>query len=111
MPERNRRTVYSTDPESERAPTDRPTQQTPPPRQQPVSVGIERKGRGGKTVTVVKGIQGAPAALDKLCKQLKGRLGTGGAVKDGVIEIQGDQRDRVVQMLVEMGYKAKKAGG
>lgn len=109
MTEQNRRIVYSTDPEPEQpaAPRTKPT----PPRQQQVRVGLERKGRGGKTVSLVTGVTAAPAELEKLCKLLKNRLGTGGAVKEQVIEIQGDQRDKIVAILVELGYQAKKAGG
>uniref|UniRef100_A0A7C1FFM4 Translation initiation factor n=1 Tax=Caldilinea aerophila TaxID=133453 RepID=A0A7C1FFM4_9CHLR len=109
MPDRNRRLVYSTEPEPEPAPQPRP--QSPPLRQQPVRVALERKGRGGKSVSVITGISAAPVELEALCKTLKNRLGAGGAVKDGSIEIQGDQRDKIVAILQEMGYQAKKAGG
>lgn len=108
MTDQNRRTVYSTDPAPE-APAARP--KSPPPRQQQVRVGLERKGRGGKTVSLVTGVTAAPAELEKLCKLLKNRLGTGGAVKEQVIEIQGDQREKIVAILLELGYQAKKAGG
>lgn len=109
MTDRNRRTVYSTDPEPEPAPST--PAKSPPPRQQAVRVGLERKGRGGKTVSILTGVIAAPAEMEKLCKLLKNRLGTGGAVKDKVIEIQGDQRDKIVAILLELGYQAKKAGG
>ncbi|MBK8051452.1 MAG: hypothetical protein IPK16_32775 [Anaerolineales bacterium] len=74
-------------------------------------MGIERKGRGGKTVSIVRGFVGAPAQREALLKQLKTRLGAGGALAGEEIEIQGDQRDRIVEILGEMGYRAKKAGG
>jgi translation initiation factor 1 len=109
MTEQTRRVVFSTDPEPEQPAT--PRTKTTPPRQQQVRVGLERKGRGGKTVSLVTGVIAAPAELEKLCKLLKNRLGTGGAVKEQVIEIQGDQRDKIVAILVELGYQAKKAGG
>ena len=109
MAEQTRRVVFSTDPEP--ATPAAPRAKTTPPRQQQVRVGLERKGRGGKTVSLVTGVVGAPAELEKLCKLLKNRLGTGGAIKDQVIEIQGDQRDKIVPILVELGYQAKKAGG
>lgn len=112
MADPSRRIVYSTDPESE-APETRPRlpAQSLSPRQQQVRVGLERKGRGGKTVSLITGVTAAPAELEKLCKLLKNRLGAGGAVKGQAIEIQGDQRDKIVAILLELGYLAKKAGG
>ena len=77
----------------------------------PVRVRIERQGRGGKTVTVVDGLPGHPAAIEEVAKTLKSRCGAGGTVAGRLVEIQGDHRDRVVALLVEMGYAAKKAGG
>ncbi|HQY93118.1 translation initiation factor, partial [Caldilinea sp.] len=97
------------DPEPEQSTA--PRSKATPPRQQQVRVALERKGRGGKTVSLVTGVIGAPAELEKLCKLLKNRLGTGGAVKAQIIEIQGDQRDKIVAILLELGYQAKKAGG
>lgn len=73
--------------------------------------GLERKGRGGKTVTVVTGVMSHPAGQEALLKLLKTRLGTGGTLKDGVIEIQGDHREQIVELLIGLGYKAKKSGG
>lgn len=109
MSEQNRRVVFSTDAQPE--PTAAPRGKGTPPRQQQVRVALERKGRGGKSVSLVTGVIGAPAELETLCKLLKNRLGAGGAVKDQVIEIQGDQRDKIVAVLLELGYQAKKAGG
>jgi len=74
-------------------------------------VGRTSKGRGGKTVTLVTGIQLPPDELVTLGKALKRRCGTGGAVKDGVIEIQGDQRDAVVEELEGRGFRVKRSGG
>ncbi len=76
-----------------------------------VRVLRDAKGRGGKTVTVVTGISLPDKDLDALGKQLKAACGSGGTVKDGVIEVQGDHVDRVVALLVAQGYKAKRAGG
>lgn len=76
-----------------------------------VRVSRETKGRGGKAVTVVKGLALDDAALDKLAKQLKAVCGSGGTVKDGVVEVQGDHCDKVVGVLVAQGYKVKRAGG
>ncbi|MCU0925631.1 MAG: translation initiation factor Sui1 [Hydrogenophaga sp.] len=76
-----------------------------------VRVGRETKGRGGKAVTLVKGVLLEPAALAALGKQLKAACGTGGTVKDGVIEIQGDHVDRVMLALQSMGHRVKRVGG
>jgi translation initiation factor 1 len=76
-----------------------------------VRVSRETKGRGGKAVTVVKGVALDAAALATLGKELKTQCGTGGTVKDGVIEIQGDHIDRVMAALQVKGHKVKRAGG
>lgn len=76
-----------------------------------VRVSRETKGRGGKAVTVVKGAAMAPEALQALGKQLRTACGSGGTVKDGVIEIQGDHVDRVMAALQAQGLKVKRAGG
>lgn len=74
-------------------------------------VSRETKGRGGKSVTVIKGMALDPDALGALGKQLRTACGSGGTVKDGVIEIQGDHCDRVMDALQKQGYRAKRAGG
>ncbi len=74
-------------------------------------VSRESKGRGGKTVTLVRGLNLDDAALQALGKQLRAACGAGGTVKDGVIEVQGDHRDRVVTWLLAQGVVAKAAGG
>lgn len=71
----------------------------------------DRKGRGGKTVTLITGLPGSPAELTELCATLKRFCGCGGAVKDGTIEIQGDHRERLAAKLTELGYRTKLAGG
>lgn len=71
----------------------------------------DRKGRGGKTVTLIAGVPGNPAALEALATTLKRFCGSGGGVKDGIIEIQGDHRERLTAKLAELGYKVKIAGG
>ena len=76
-----------------------------------VKVGRETKGRGGKGVTIISDLPLDEKGLAELATKLKTRLGTGGSVKGGRIEIQGDQRDRIVAELEAMGYRAKKAGG
>lgn len=76
-----------------------------------VRVMREKNGRGGKVVTVVRGLPLADEALAALLKELKGKLGGGGTVKEGDLELQGDHRDRLVALLNERGFKAKAAGG
>ncbi|MGY2285855.1 translation initiation factor Sui1 [Pseudomonas gingeri] len=71
----------------------------------------ESKGRGGKTVTTITGVPLAEDALRELATTLKKRCGTGGALKDGVIEIQGDHVELLLAELVKHGFKAKKSGG
>ncbi len=76
-----------------------------------VRVRRERKGHGGKTVTVIGGVMGSETELAALAQQLKKLCGSGGTVKDGNIEIQGDHCEKVMAKLSEMGYKVKRAGG
>ncbi len=76
-----------------------------------IRVSRETKGRGGKTVTVVRGAAGDAAELGALGKQLRSACGSGGTVKDGVIEIQGDHAERVVILLQTQGKQVKRAGG
>ena len=76
-----------------------------------VRVSRETKGRGGKAVTLVKGLALDEAALVALGKQLKAVCGSGGTVKDGVVEVQGDHCDRVIAALQKMGHTVKRAGG
>jgi predicted translation initiation factor SUI1 len=77
----------------------------------PVKVGRETAGRRGKGVTVVWDLPLCEAELQQLATQLKAKCGTGGTVKDGRIEIQGDQRNRVVVELEKLGYTVKRSGG
>ena len=76
-----------------------------------VRVSRETKGRGGKAVTLVKGVLVDAAALEQLGKQLKAACGSGGTVKDGVIEVQGDHVERVMAALQKLGHKVKRVGG
>lgn len=76
-----------------------------------VRVSRERQGRGGKTVTVVRGVPAPPDALAALGKRLRAACGTGGTVKGGVLELQGDQVERVVECLQREGLRVKRAGG
>jgi translation initiation factor 1 len=74
-------------------------------------ISREKAGRGGKTVTAVRGALLDAAGLAALAKRLKAASGSGGTVKDGVIEIQGDHADRLLAWLVQDGFKVKRAGG
>lgn len=74
-------------------------------------VGRETKGRKGKGVTLVSGLPLDGANLQILAKQLKQRCGSGGTVKDGIIEIQGDHRELLIAELTRQGYKVKQSGG
>jgi translation initiation factor 1 len=76
-----------------------------------VRVGRETAGRSGKGVSVVTGLPLSAQDLEALATRLKKLCGAGGAVRDGVIEIQGDHRERLVQELVKLGYEAKRSGG
>jgi len=76
-----------------------------------VRVSRETKGRAGKGVTLVRGLALEPSALAALGKQLKTACGSGGTVKEGVIEVQGDHCARVMEMLAAQGYVVKRAGG
>lgn len=101
--------MYST------APTSAPAE-TPPPASKPsghgtAKVSLDRKGRGGKSVTVVRGLDLPAAELDTLGKALRRACGAGGTTKDGTIEIQGDHRETVLSRLEALGYRAKRAGG
>lgn len=76
-----------------------------------LEVHLEKKGRGGKTAVIVRGFQGSESALENLCKKLKIGIGVGGSTKDGEIIIQGDRRDKVMEILQKEGFKTKRVGG
>ena len=82
-----------------------------PPQQQTAYLHRESKGRGGKAVSLVKNLTLTPPDMKTLAKKLKAVCGSGGTVKDGVIEIQGDQRKKIAEALEKLGYKVKIAGG
>ena len=82
-----------------------------PPEQQTIYLHRESKGRGGKSVSMIKGLVLSEADLTVLAKQVKQACGSGGTVKDGVIEIQGDHREKIAEVLRKLGYKVKLAGG
>ncbi len=102
--------VYSTNPDYEYRNADEDVQETLPPQRQELRVWLDRKSRAGKQVTLVKGFVGSDDDLKALASLLKSKCGVGGSSKDGEIIIQGDFRDRVVDILTAAGYKAKRAG-
>ena len=82
-----------------------------PPQQQNLRIQSSRSGRKGKTVTMITGFQSSAETLAKLLKHLKTQCGTGGTVKEDSLEIQGDHRDKLLQILTQLGYKTKISGG
>lgn len=103
--------VYSTNPDFQYTTDEKEEPETLPAAQQQLRVWLDRKQRGGKVVTLVKGFVGHEADLQELARLLKTRCGVGGAAKEGEILIQGDHRDRVIEILTRSGYGCKKAGG
>jgi len=81
------------------------------PRDGVVRISRDRKQRRGKEVTVITGLPGPPEAIAQLAAELKRLCGSGGTVKDGVIEVQGDHRERIATYLTHAGYRVKLAGG
>jgi len=81
------------------------------PNKQGVRIRREAKGRGGKTVSVIDGLNVSETERKALLKRLKAKLGTGGAIKNACIEIQGDHREKLLALLDDEGHKAKLAGG
>ena len=81
------------------------------PAKQGIRIRRESKGRGGKTVSIVDGLPLAEKEMKVLLKKLKAQLGTGGALKNGTLEIQGKHRDKLLQLLEKEGYQAKLSGG
>ena len=78
---------------------------------EPLVCKFEKKGRNGKPVTLIEGFEGSEDELKNISKKIKTTLGIGGSAKDGVIVIQGDNRDKIMKILQEMGYKTKRVGG
>lgn len=103
--------VYSTGDSVSNEEQESTARETPAPKDQRLEAHFSNKGRGGKTVTVIKGFEGKEEDLIELGKSLKKKCGVGGSVKDWEIIIQGDVREKVMQLLKEEGYKVKRVGG
>jgi translation initiation factor 1 len=97
--------VYSTNPDFAYETSEAEEPETLPMSQQKLRVSIEKKGRGGKTVTLVRGFVGSEESLKELGKLLKSKCGVGGSVKDGEILIQGELREKVVELLRKEGAR------
>jgi len=103
--------VFSTDSNFEYQYEEDDITENVPPSQQNLKVLLDKKQRKGKAVTIITGFVGSDEEIKSLGKELKSSCGVGGTVKNGEILIQGDFRDRVLDLLLSKGYKAKKAGG
>jgi len=102
--------VYSTESDFSYSYETENARATVPPQQQNLKVSLDKSGRAGKQVTLVSGFTGTTNDLDGLGKFLKSKCGVGGSVKEGMVLIQGDRRDQVVQILLAEGYKVKRSG-
>ena len=113
MAEKNTKLVYSTDTAVPRKgkPDVKEFPAALQPAQQKVTVRLDRKGRGGKSVTVIEGLQLTEKQQEMLLKRLKSGLGTGGTLKDTTLEVQGDHREAVMAILETLGYRPKHSGG
>jgi translation initiation factor 1 len=103
--------VYSTNPDFKYETAKEEKETTLPPQQQKLRVSLDRKNRGGKTVTLVTGFVGSEEDLKSLGKLLKSSCGVGGTTKDGEIIIQGDFKQRVLDLLIAKGYTQTKPKG
>lgn len=103
--------VFSTNPDFEYETNQNEETQTLDSQQQDLRVWLDRKHRAGKVATIVRGFVGSENDLNDLARTLKTKCGVGGSAKDGEIIVQGDHRDRIVNILTQSGYRCKKAGG
>ena len=102
--------VYSTDPDFDYD-MDQERARSLSPEEQTLEVHVDKKQRGGKVATLVKGFSGTETDLKDLGKALKSACGVGGSVKNGEIIIQGEKRDKVMEVLKKKGFKVKRVGG
>lgn len=102
--------VYSTNPEFQYDWNEQGEQKSIPPAEQNLRIHLQSL-KGNKKLSIVRGFRGTDADLNELGKTLKSACGVGGSVKDGEILIQGDQREKVLAILIKKGYRAKKSGG
>jgi len=102
--------VYSTSSDFKFQDTSKNEAETLPPQQQNLKVFLDKNGRAGKQVSIVSGFTGTTADLEALAKLLKSKCGVGGSAKDGEILIQGDVRDKLVEVLGRERYKVKREG-
>lgn len=107
---KNTRLVYSSDGSHKKASTS-PTPQEVIPSETLIKIRVEKKGRGGKAVSVLFNLPDNPKYFSDLAKKIKAHCGTGGTFKEGTIEIQGDQRDKIKSFLEKLGFQVKLAGG
>ena len=113
MKDSDSRLVYSTEhavPRKEKRVDRKPTSPAASGKSR-IVVRLDRKGRGGKSATVIEGLQLSVEDSEKLLKQIKAKLGTGGTVKNGALKIQGDRCDAVMAELSGKGYLPKRSGG
>ena len=103
--------IYSTNPSFQYETSEEELSETLPNQQQNLKVQLDKKQRGGKQVTLVTGFIGTDEDINTLGKMLKTKCGVGGNVKDGEILIQGDHREKVMNLLIAEGYKVKRVGG
>ncbi len=103
--------VYSTNPDFEYDFDEELEEETLPPEQQNLRVQLDKKQRKGKQVSLITGFVGTQEDLNALAKILKNKCGVGGSAKNNEILIQGDFRDKLVELLSNMNYRVKKSGG
>lgn len=103
--------VFSTNQQEDFSAYNESSQKTVAKSDQYLEAHFSNKGRGGKTVTIIKGFEGSENELKNLAKQLKTKCGVGGSTKNGEIIIQGNYRDKIIQILQNDGYYVKRVGG